>query len=196
MTDTRETSRFQAPAGFRARKAAQICAYFASKNREGKISKLKLSKLVYICERTHLERYHSPMLYDDLYSLTHGPVCSHALRGMEGYADQELWSGYIGRHGKDRIFSAMVVTHDDLDHLSAAEIALLDEVWQQYSHMSTGELRALTHGFPEYTETHGSMPISYQEVFKAFGENEESASALESDIDQHHAMEDLIAKYE
>ncbi len=70
-------------AGFRSQKTAQICAFFASRNRSP-IDKLKLIKLIYFSEREFLSKYNNSMLFDEFYSLPHGPICSNALNGING----------------------------------------------------------------------------------------------------------------
>ena len=57
-------------------------AYFALKS-GGVIEKLKLIKLIIFRER-FLSEYHHPMLFDELYSLPHGPICSSTLNGIDG----------------------------------------------------------------------------------------------------------------
>lgn len=182
------------PAGFRAHKAAQICAYFATRA-GGKIDKLKLSKLVYLAERRHLENHHAPMLNDDLYSLEHGPVCSGALGGMEGTGDSAVWDGYIQRHGRDTIVASRAVTREDLDHVSQAELSILQAVWKRFGRFTPAELRKYTHKkCPEYTEIPGgSEPISYQKLFEVLGA--EDADVLAEEVTAARSVDELLAAH-
>ena len=112
----------QPSAGFRSRKAAQICEYYASQS-GGSIDKLKLIKLMYLSERKFLSAYHHPMLYDEYYSLPHGPICSSTLNGIDGIIHEELWSSRIARHG-NRVVAVRAVDRADLDQVSDAEMAV------------------------------------------------------------------------
>ena len=183
------------PAGFRARKAAQICAYFATRA-GGQIDKLKLSKLVYLAERRFLEDHHAPMLHDDLYSLEHGPVCSGALGGMEGTGDPAVWDGYIQRHGRDTIVVSRAVKRADLDHVSQAEFAVLQAIWKRFGNRAPARLRNYTHEqCPEYTEvSRGSEPISYQRLFKVLGA--EDADGLAEEVAAARSVDELLAAHE
>ena len=184
----------QPPAGFRARKAAQICAYFATRA-GGRIDKLKLSKLVYLAERRFLMDHHQPMLHDDLHSLEHGPVCSGALGGMEGTGDPALWDGYIRRHGRDTIVASRAVGRADLDHVSKAEFKVLQTVWKRFGGRTPAQLRNYTHAnCPEYKEVAGgSDPISYQELFEALGA--EDAVGLAQEVAAARAVDELWAEH-
>lgn len=187
--------RGQPPAGFRARKAAQICAYFATRA-GGQIDKLKLSKLVYLAERRFLEDHHVPMLHDDLYSLEHGPVCSGALGGMEGTGDPAVWDGYIQRHGRDTIVASRAMKRADLDHVSQAEFATLQVIWKRFGGRTSARLRNYTHEeCPEYTEiAGGSEPISYHKLFEVLGA--EDADGLAEEVAAARSVDELMAAHE
>lgn len=157
--------------GFRSKKAAQLAAYFVDKA-GGCIDKLKLIKLLYLAERKHLADYEMPMLLDELYSLPHGPICSSSLNAIDGTIHDEIWGGYIARHGRDRIFAVKNrVEREELDELSEADLEIADETWSRFGEMRTWQLRNWTHdNCPEYTEvSSGRVPISYQQVLEAVG---------------------------
>ena len=170
-------------AGFRSRKAAQICASFANWN-NGSMEKLKLIKLVYLSERKHLARYHQPMLFDELYSLPLGPICSNTLEGINGLTHDELWSRFIDRRGK-LVFATDSFSRASLDEISDAEFDILSEVWAQFRDYSDSQLREYCRECcPEYRETGGfRVPISYEQIVGAIGTD--CASEIVNNI---HAM--------
>lgn len=178
-------------AGFRSRKAAQICVYFALKN-DGMVEKLKLIKLVYLAERQFLSEYHHPMLFDELYSLPHGPICSSTLNGMDGVIHEELWSDYIARNG-NVVVAIKAISRDEMDEVSDAEMSIISHVWQTFGHMTASQLRNYSHeNCPEYTETGKSrIPISYKQVLEALGE--EDAESLANEIDEMIRLEGILS---
>lgn len=166
--------------GFRSRKAAQLAAYFTHLS-GGQIDKLKLIKLVYMTERGYLGQYETSLLFDELYSLPHGPICSSTLNGIDGVIHEDVWSEFITRHGRDKIYSSRTIARDDLDELSNAVVLIADEVWCEFRDMSAWQIRNWTHEHcPEYTETTGRIPISYKEVLEALGNPE--AEAIDQEI--------------
>lgn len=178
-------------AGFRARKAAQICSFFALKN-DGMIEKLKLIKLIYFAERLSLSKYSHPMLFDEFYSLPHGPICSSTLNGIDGLTNEELWSEYIARNG-NILVAIKKLDRDEMDEISEAEMSVISDIWDKMGHMSPSQLRNYSHkNCPEYTETESSrIPISYKQVFEALGE--EDAEALASEIDEMIRLDGMLA---
>ena len=166
--------------GFRSRKAAQLCAYFAGKN-AGTIEKLKLIKLLYFAERRFISENHHPMLFDEYYSLPHGPICSSALNGINGVIHEEIWDNYIARNG-NIVVAIKTLTRDELDDVSDAELTVVDDIWREFGHMTASQLRNYSHeNCPEYTKTEGRIPISYKQILRAVGE--EDADILASDIE-------------
>ena len=168
--------------GFRSRKAAQLCAYFAAKQRKGTIEKLKLIKLLYFSERKFLSENHYPMLFDEYYSLPHGPICSSALNGINGIIHEEIWDEYIARNG-NVVVAIKLLSRDELDEVSDAELSVVDDIWREFGNMTASQLRIYSHQHcPEYIETTGRIRISYKQILKAVGE--EDADVVENDIEE------------
>ncbi len=168
--------------GFRSRKSAQICAYFAVQSK-GIVDKLKLIKLVYLSERDFLKEHHRPMLFDELFSLPHGPICSSTLNGIDGAIHGHIWDDFVARNG-NQIVAMRAFNRDDLDEISEAELDVLKKTWETFGHMSASQLRNYTHkNCPEYTETKdGRIPIAYHELLEAIGVSEADAEQADRDI--------------
>lgn len=179
------------PAGFQARKAAQIAALFALRS-DGVIEKLKLIKLIYISERKCLAAHHAPMLYDDLYSLKNGPICSGALNGIDGKSHDPVWSEFIARHG-NRVVSTKRFCRDDFDEISDAEIDITDEVWSEFGRMTASQIRNWSHdNCPEYEEvTRGRRPISYERLLRELGD--EAAEDTARQIEEFRQVEGMFS---
>jgi len=173
---------FLAPlVGFRSRKAAQLCAYFAI-HEGGTIEKLKLIKLVYLTERKCLEDWHRPILFDELFSLPHGPICSSTLNGINGAIHENIWDDFVARNGNE-IVAMKSFKRDNLDEISDAEVEIAANIWKRFGHLSASQLRNYTHEHcPEYTETEGRIPISYRELLEAVGTDAAQAEAIEREI--------------
>lgn len=176
--------------GFRSRKAAQLCAYFAVES-GGTIEKLKLIKLLYLAERRFLSENHHPMLFDEYYSLPHGPICSSALNGIDGIIHGEIWDDYIARNG-NVVVAMKSFSRDELDDVSDAELEVVAGIWRQFGHMTASQLRNYSHdNCPEYTETTGRIPISCKQILEAVGE--EDAEALANEVDKMIKLDGLLS---
>lgn len=168
-------------AGFRSTKAAQLSAFFALQS-EGQIEKLKLIKLIYLAERRSLKEYEQPMLFDEFYSLPHGPICSSTLNGIDGIIHDDMWSKYIYRN-ENEIVPTKRFTRDDLDELSNVEISIATKIWRRFGKLTAPQIRNYFHKkCPEYTEIErGRLPISYRSVLEAL------ANPYAEDIDREIA---------
>jgi uncharacterized phage-associated protein len=176
--------------GFQSRKAAQVCAFFAVKA-GGTIEKLKLIKLVYLAEREFLAKHRHPMLFDELHSLPHGPICSSTLNGIDGVIHEDTWSEFLARNG-NVVVALKRFARDDLDEISDAEIETIDEVWQAHGGKTSSQLRNYSHDHcGEYTETaRGRIPISYRDVLEALGDPE--AASVEKEIADMRRAESML----
>lgn len=168
---------------FNARKAAQVAAYFAM-CQSGQINVLKLAKLIYLADRIFMSKYDSTILNDSLVSMPHGPVNSMTLNHINGLIPNDNWGAFVtGRAGYNIGLANPKMTIDDLDELSRAEVAVLEETWRQFGGMSPFELRDYTHQHcPEWEDPHGSsQPIPYARVFKFLGKTDK-AEELEDTV--------------
>jgi len=177
--------------GFKSKKAAQLSAYFANKN-GGRIEKLKLIKLIYLAERLFIERYGQPMLYDELYSLKHGPICSSTLNGINGRLNDDYWDKYLTREGRE-VFSPKSLDVEHLDQLSRAEREAADDTFESFGWMTASEIRNYTHkNCPEYQMVpDGRLPIDYRAVMEAL--NIPDAELLADEVNETRRIEYLLS---
>jgi uncharacterized phage-associated protein len=173
-----------------------MCAYFAVRSthrgKQGLIEKLKLIKLLYLAERRSLAERHAPMLYDELFSLPNGPICSSALNGIDGRIHGEIWDEYVARNGNITV-SMRGFSRDEFDEISDAEIETLEETWKQFGAMTASELRNWSHeNCPEYTEVGmgNRLAISYREVLEAIGI--EDAEEIDREISDFRRAESTL----
>jgi uncharacterized phage-associated protein len=187
--------------GFKSRKAAQIAAFFALKSttpNRGNVEKLKLIKLIYFSEREFLRRYHVPMLFDEFYSLPHGPICSATLNGIDGKldaSDEDIWGEFIARNG-NVVVAMRKFTRESLDAISNTEMTMLKFIWHRFGDMTASQLRNYSHeNCPEYTEvTEGRIPISYREVMIALGVKDAEADFIDDKIRDIRRKESALAR--
>lgn len=178
--------------GFDSKKAAQIAAYFLS--RQPGMEKLKLIKLMYLAEREFIRRHGHPMIYDELYSLKHGPVCSSALNAINGDLDQDYWSQFLHLDGNGRnIHLVSDITRDALDEVSDADIDVLDLVWGEFGNFTASQIRKWTHeNCSEYTEVErGRIPIAYADIAENTGRKD--GRRVEEDIAQTRRVSSLYS---
>lgn len=167
-------------AGFQVKKAAQIARWFVCKA-GGKMEKLKLVKLFYLAEREYITRHDEPMLYDELYSLEHGPICSSVLDGINGRPSLGSdWQAF-DRHGRDLAYGGSCA-REELDHLSDADIRVIEHVWDKFGWMTASQLKNYAQeNCPEYQAVAAGIraPIPYSDLYEAIGHPDPLAASDE-----------------
>lgn len=178
---------------FNARKAAQVAAYFALQE-SGSINVLKLTKLIYISDRIHMDRYDYPILNDKLVAMPHGPVNSMTYEFINGDQEDDGWNEFITDREGHNVGLTNSISIDELDELSEAEISTLKEVWASFGHMEQYTIRDWTHkNCLEWDDPHGSSnPIPYARVFKFLGKK--NAELLEEKINESCSMAEIFSR--
>ena len=167
--------------------AGQMAAWFLGKTQGNSMPHLKLIKLLYLAERTSIQRNNYPILGDELFSMPHGPVLSRTLDYMKSHGPPENgWNKWVSPIENNEVSLAREYDPEDLDLLSEATLDVLDEVWNLFGDMGKWEISDYTHKkCNEWQDPHdSSIPITYEEVLRALGyENQEAAKAgLELEI--------------
>ena len=110
------------------------------------------------------------MIYDELFSLKDGPICSSSLNGLQ--VAIKPWSSFLVKDGPKEIGSKVTPSRKSLDALSDADFAIISKVWTEFGHMTSAQIRKYTHdNCAEYTEVKaGGLPIAYREIVKALGD--------------------------
>lgn len=157
---------------YKVRKAGQVAAFFAMAE-GGAINILKLIKLIYISERTFLDRFDGLILDDSFVCMKHGPVVSGTLDYINGFRqDMDDWNEFICDRENHMVSLAKEINSaDELDELSNAEIQVLEETWQEHGPKDQWELVDWTHlNCAEWSDPDkSSVPISYESILTALG---------------------------
>jgi uncharacterized phage-associated protein len=166
---------------FKEKKATEAAA-FLLKLRGGKMSYLKLIKLLYLADREALSRWGFSLTNDTHVSMPHGPVVSNTYNLMIDEADKPFWSRYI----TPPLGEYEIALREDCptDELSRAEEKLLTEIFEQYGHLTRWQLRDFTHTLPEWHDPHGSsVPISVREILQATGVSPADIEIITNEIE-------------
>lgn len=180
--------------GFREEKATEAAAVLL-RLRGDAMAYLKLIKLLYLADRKALVQWKSPITFDTYYSMNHGPVLSHTLNLIkygEDTVSREYWSAHISPPNEDRAVS--LLTECPPNHLSRAEIDVLEKTFSQYGYMNKWQLRDETHKLPEWRDPEGSrLLISIDEILKLEGESRSNIKLAVSDLASEASIEEAFS---
>lgn len=140
---------------FNEPKATQAAARFLRRN-GGRMNYLELVKLLYLLDRTALLSWGRPVTTDRYVSMDKGPVVSRILnliREEPEPNDTSFWRRHISAPEE---YSVALSQEPGSDHLSRAEEALIDQVFDQFGQMDKWQLVEYCHRLPEWQDPEGS----------------------------------------
>jgi len=144
----------------------------------GRMSYMKLLKLLYLAERESLVKWGETMSGDKFVSMPHGPVMSSTYDLLQNR--NTIWNDFINSEANREVSIKKSVVEEDLDELSVAEVKILDSIFEQFGTMGRWEIRDYTHNnCKEWQDPDGSsFPIDPINILLAKGVQKMDASVL------------------
>ncbi|TCW09237.1 uncharacterized protein DUF4065 [Raoultella sp. BIGb0138] len=183
---------------FSEEKVAQMAAYLLSKD-GGRMAYLKLIKLLYLSDRQSMGVYGESISGDRFVAMKHGPVLSQTYDLVKnGGEDENGWNHWIrGAENYEIELKPMVVSVEDLDELSEADIEILDSIMAEFGHMSKYQIRDFTHDHCAEWQDPGctSVAIPPSATFAALGKPSLTASALQDRLFEREQLDRALSVY-
>lgn len=170
---------------FGERRSTQAAAFLIARN-GNEMNYMKLMKLLYLADRTALLRWQQPITGDTYYAMKHGPVVSNILDRISSGprpAEPGYWSNTIMKSPNDS-YAVLVVNEVGHEELSVREIALLEEIDDQFKTYDQWNMVDYCHEhLPEWKDRQGSSAlISIEDIIKA-GNESASIEEIQEDLD-------------
>src|SRR5947209_15573893 len=164
---------------FNERRATETAARFL-KLRGGRMSYLKLIKLLYFLDREALLRWGRPVTTDRYVSMANGPVVSRIyelMREEPAPGTDPIWHHYIST---PQGWEVTLLAEPETDELSRAEESLIEEIFAKFGNMTRWDLVGVSHELPEWQDPNGSaIPIQYRDILRAGNKTESEIAAVE-----------------
>jgi uncharacterized phage-associated protein len=163
--------------------------------RGGRMSYLKLIKLLYLLDREALLRWGRPVTTDRHVSMPQGPVVSQIydlIVGENPPGIQTYWHDYISAPEN---FEVSLYRDPGDDELSPAEETLISEVFAEHGRKNRWDLVRFTHDLPEWQDPNGSsIPIAYSDILRAANRTDAEIAHLESEIESLAVVQALVGR--
>ena len=164
--------------------------------REGKrTSRLRLLKLLYIADRTALQKTGTPILGSKIVALKHGPVHSAIFDLIKGeHIDEAAWSRYFRNVGREVVMEE----EPEVGKLSRYEVELLNAVVDERATLSDWDVAEETHQFEEWQKSYPdpnentSRPISLELLITSVGRSADAAEIVQ-DLKDSDAFDRFFA---
>lgn len=177
---------------FNERRATEAAARFL-KLRGGRMSYLKLIKLLYLLDREALLSWGRPVTTDRYVSMDNGLVVSRIydlIREEPAPGTDAIWRRYISA---PQGWEVELRAEPETDELSPAEESLIEQVFNKYGRMGRWELVRLSHELPEWQDPNGSaIPVEYRDILRAANKTESEIAAIEAELESLAAMEAML----
>ncbi|HEY6281528.1 MAG TPA: Panacea domain-containing protein [Burkholderiales bacterium] len=158
---------------------------------------LKLMKLLYLADRESMKRHGHPISGDRYVCMDHGPVLSNTLNLINGAVkfQERGWDHWIADKADYAVSLRRRATREVLDELSNADIDVLRDVFAKFGKVNQWDLVKYIHRYcREWQDPNGSsIPISYEEIFKALGRSPAEARKLGARVEQQRHIDKLFA---
>ena len=163
---------------FNERKAAAAAAFLLERE-DGTMDYMRLVKLLYLAERESLARLSHPISGDVYYALDQGPILSRVL-DLCKYKSSGPWAAQIERSG---LWAVRLRKPPDLGPLSAAGMAILEDVAKRFHERDQWDLSTLMHGFPEWKDPRGTrLEILPEDILTAVGKTPEQIQEILDEV--------------
>jgi uncharacterized phage-associated protein len=177
---------------FNERRATEAAARFL-RLRGGRMSFLKLIKLLYLLDREALLRWGRPVTSDRYVSMDNGPVVSRIyelIREEPAPGTDSVWRQYISAPQE---WEVALLAEPDTDELSHAEEALIEEIFTRFGSLGRWDLVRLSHELPEWQDPQGSaIPIEYRDILRAGNKTAGEIAAVEAELRSLAATEAML----
>ena len=174
---------------YREDKATQAAGYLL-KLRGGRMSYMKLIKLLYLADRTALLRWGRPITFDSYCSLPRGPILSFTLDKIDSEPDPEspsYWHKFISEKND---YEVSLIGECPNDQLSPAEEAILKEIFHTFGCKSRWDIVKYCHGLPEWRDPEGSaLSITIRNILQAEGFSDEDVREVEESLEAEASAE-------
>ena len=177
---------------FNERRATEAAAKFLML-RGGRMSYLKLIKLLYLLDREALLRWGRPVTTDRYVSMGNGPVVCRIydlIREEPAPGADPIWRQFISAPNN---YEVSLMVELETDELSSAEESLIGEIFAKYGKLSRWDLVNLSHELAEWQDPKGSaIPIEYRDILRAGNKTESEIAAIESELEALAAAEAML----
>ena len=166
---------------FNEEKAVQVAGEIFRLAKSGSVSKLWLTKMLYLVDRESFAQRERPLIGGSYFSMPHGTVISEALDTMS-LGDDGEWTIWVRFFQSPDSRTVLMVQSPEDDLLSTRERRIIGRVFEQFGHMTPAEIRRFTHTLPEYEDPEGSsIPIALERMLDVVGHTGEEAKQIARD---------------
>jgi len=159
----------------------------------GRMSYMKLLKLLYLADRLAYLRWERAITNDHYISMDRGQVPSTTYDLIKEMTNEgkSIWEATFAKEGYEIESRG---DHPEILKLSPAEVDVLEEIYGEYGTLDQFELGEITHNLPEYTEPEpGSMVRTPWNIFfRALEYNVEDTERIMTELNDEAIIDAMF----
>lgn len=149
-------------------KLEAILVYFA--NNSDKLGKVKLMKMLYFLDFTHVKKYGTPITYDNYVHIQHGPIPSTIKNLIDNLSEDKnaelsrtitIEKIPTKKNTMDKIVAKRKFSDSDRKLFSESELEILEEVVKRFKSVSSDEIEKASHNEAPWRDTSNLELIKY-----------------------------------
>ena len=175
-------------------KTTQAASLFL-KNNDGKMSYMKLIKLLYLVDRQALKLWERPLTGDVYFSMKHGPVLSNVLDIINNGGDPEDNSYWYRHITQPKDYNIELKELPGTDTLSQRELELINELDEKFKDFDQWEMVEICHDIlPEWENVGGSRKlIEIETILDKVDKSEEEIKAVDEEVSNLNYFKDILS---
>ena len=176
---------------FQEDKAADA-ATFLLRRHGGRMTRLRLIKLLYFAEREAAERHNRPICGGRYVSMDNGPVLSEVYDLIKGERPSQVWAERIASEGYD----VNLVEDRPPSAVSEAELEILDAIYDQWGNQNLDEILRHAHeDLAEWRDPKGSsLAIEPADFLKALHKTEQEIREIAEEVQVENHYHQIFAQ--
>lgn len=151
-------------------KIKAIIIFFSENTNDQFLGKVKLMKLFYFLDFTHVKLYGTPVTYDTYFKLEKGPIPTHIKNIVDDACDNEEESllrdsvNFITPQGTQmsKVVPVRSFSENDKKIFSKSELEVLKNVCERFSNSTTNDIVEISHNEAPYKESEILEIIPYE----------------------------------
>jgi len=179
---------------FNEKKTTQAASLFLKKN-GGKMSYMKLIKLLYLADREALMLWERPLTGDTYFSMKHGPILSNVLDIISNGGDPENSSYWYKHIDQPKDYDVGLKELPETDTLSQREIDLIDELSEKFKDFDRWDMVKLCHEIlPEWEDVENARKlIEISNILKEVNKSPDEIKAIEEEVSNLNYIEEILS---
>lgn len=179
---------------------AQMSAYFLRRNGANlPMPAGRLLRLLYLADRESIDRYGEPISYDRAVATKKGPALEQAMQMLDPDSDKNevdyaLWNDWVARGETGVFLRSLAKRQRELDHMSQADIEILDAVWTEFMLMGSAELSRHCESLGEWRDSARGQHIRESHILQALGRSESEALTIAKLIQQQRNLDFTLSR--